>query len=68
MHDDYVIYSHPAFKGQYVAAFGSAWWRWPAKAHGWTERHQLPHEPNQDIMEELPPRLGRLALLLSGVE
>lgn len=41
------------------------WWRWPAVAHGWRARHGC-SEAAADACSELPARLARLALKLSG--
>lgn len=50
----------------YLACVGEerAWWRWPAEAGGWARRRRV---AGADGCDELPARLARLALRLSGV-
>jgi hypothetical protein len=64
---DIVVYDHPDGE-TYVASLddGETWWRWPAERNGWQQRVRCP-EAMAEVCEELPPRLGRLALMLSGV-
>jgi hypothetical protein len=63
---DSVVYAHPD-GDTYVARIDGAWLRWPAERHGWARRVACP-EATADDCWELEPRLGALALLLSGVE
>ena len=63
-----VVYAHPD-GATYLARFeddDGVWWRWPAERDGWQQRVPC-SEGLADDCEELPPRLGTLALRLSGV-
>jgi hypothetical protein len=67
---DDLVYAAPD-GASYVAHFDDAveddpWYCWPAVAHGWRQRVRC-SEATADDAEELPPRLGELALRLSGV-
>ena len=64
--EDIVVFAHP--NGiDYVANFTEqGWLRWPAVAKGWLSRQGCPPSLAEQC-EELSPRLGRIALLLSGV-
>lgn len=66
MTGDVIVYAHPDGK-TYVAVFEDQWVRWPAVAQGWRSRQICP-ETLAESCEELSPRLGHIALLLSGVE
>jgi hypothetical protein len=63
------VYVHPD-GSTYVALFTSddsdrsGWFRWPAAKRGWSYRERA---ANADDCCELPSRLARLALQLSGV-
>lgn len=63
---DALVYADPDGR-HYVALLGSDWFRWPAEAHGWRSRTRCSATLADDC-EELAPRLGLLALRLSGVE
>lgn len=65
IHEDVIVWLHPN-GSDYVALIGEQWRRWPAAARGWKERQGCPASL-VDQCEELEPRLGDLALRLSGV-
>jgi hypothetical protein len=66
IHEDVVVFLHPN-GSDYVANFEElGWQRWPAVAHGWLSKQGCP-ATLADSCEELEPRLGDLALRLSGV-
>jgi hypothetical protein len=60
-----VVYADPD-GDTYVARIDGAWLRWPAEHQGWARRERC-SESLADACWELEPRLGALALLLSGV-
>lgn len=65
---DDLVYALPG-GADYLAPFDDGelvWLRWPAHEHGWAER-KTGKEADAEQAEELPPRLARLALRLSGV-
>jgi hypothetical protein len=65
IHEDIIVYLHPdGF--HYVALIGEQWQRWPAVAHGWLSKQGCP-ATLVDQCYELEPKLGDLALQLSGV-
>ena len=65
--EDIVVYTHPNGV-DYVANFeDGGFQRWPAVADGWKSRRGCPASL-VDQCEELEPKLGALALRLSGVE
>jgi hypothetical protein len=64
--EDVLVYAHPDGI-TYVAIIGEDWWRWPAVEGGWLLRRPCA-STLADECWELAPRLGRLALRLSGVE
>lgn len=63
--EDVIVYAHPNGT-DYVALIGEQWRRWPAMQNGWLVRQGCP-ATLADQCEELPPKLGDLALRLSGV-
>lgn len=63
--EDVIVYLHPNRK-DYVALIGEQWRRWPAVEDGWLSKQGCP-AALADQCEELDPRLGSLALRLSGV-
>jgi hypothetical protein len=65
IHEDVIVYLHPNRK-DYVALIGDEWKRWPAVEAGWLSRQGCPPSTVDDCYE-LEPRLGALALKLSGV-
>lgn len=66
MTEDVIVWAHPDGK-TYVANFTEGGWkRWPAVEGGWRMRQGCPPSL-ADSCEELSPRLGRIALQLSGV-
>jgi hypothetical protein len=67
LHADIVVYAHPDGR-DYVAWFDEPldWQQWPAEQDGWRRRHACP-ATTADGCSELEPRLGALALRLSGV-
>jgi hypothetical protein len=66
IHEDVITFLHPNGH-DYVANFEELdWQRWPAVAHGWLSRQGCP-ATLVDQCYELEPRLGDLALRLSGV-
>ena len=50
----------------YVALIGERWYRWPAVLDGWGKRKDTPANTHE-YCYELEPKLGDLALRLSGV-
>jgi hypothetical protein len=71
---DVLVYAHPD-GDTYVARIDGAWLRWPAEHHGWARRERCPESLADPTLRsggtacwELEPRLGALALRLSGVE
>jgi hypothetical protein len=65
IHQDIVVYAHPDGT-TYVANFEDGWRQWPAEQDGWRRRRAC-SATTADACEELEPRLGALALALSGV-
>jgi hypothetical protein len=66
IHEDIVVFAHPDGT-HYIANFEELdWQRWPAVAHGWLSRQGCP-STLVDSCHELEPKLGDLALRLSGV-
>jgi hypothetical protein len=66
IHEDVIVYAAPGGIN-YVANFENlGWQRWPAVAHGWLSRQGCP-AALVDSCHELEPKLGDLALRLSGV-
>lgn len=66
MHENVIVYGVP-HKHEYIARFDERGWvTWPAKTGGWKER-KPGKESDVDPRHELEPRLGHLALRLSGV-
>lgn len=63
--DDVIVYAAPGGK-DYVAIIGERWFRWPAVSQGWLSRQGCPAGLVEQC-EELSPKLGDLALRLSGV-
>lgn len=63
---DVVVYGVP-HKHEYIARFDELGWvTWPATEDGWSERRSG-KEADVDPRYELEPKLGALALRLSGV-
>jgi hypothetical protein len=62
---DVIVYAHPDGR-DYVAMIDDVWYRWPAQHNGWQLRQRAAERDAADC-DELPPRLARLALLMSGV-
>lgn len=63
---DVIVYG-VAHKYQYIARFDDLGWvSWPATEDGWAKR-RTGKEGDVDTSRELPPKLGGLALRLSGV-
>lgn len=65
IHEDIIVYVHPN-GSDYVALIGEQWRRWPAVEGGWQSKVGCP-ATLVDQCEELSPKLGDLALRLSGV-
>ena len=59
---DVIVYGVPG-EHEYIALFDDQWWHWPAERNGWARRRPV---AGADGCDELPPRLARLALRLSG--
>lgn len=61
--------SHPVFASRdgrdYAMNRDGLWFRWPAVKDGWRSRRECPATDAAEF-DEMPPRLGKLALLLSG--
>ena len=63
---DPIVLAHPNGR-DYVMVDddGGEWWVWPAEQDGWRHRQRW-HGEHGDDLDELPPKLARLALRLSG--
>lgn len=66
VNDDVIVYAHPDGRS-YVGLIGERWYKWPAEQHGWVLRQGCPASLAEQC-EELPPRLGDMALRLSGAQ
>lgn len=62
---DIIVYLHPN-GSDYVAQIGEQWRKWPAVEDGWLSKQGCP-ATLVDSCHELEPKLGDLALRLSGV-
>lgn len=64
--EDIIVYAHPNGR-DYVANFEEhGWVTWPAAEDGWLSKRGC-SATTVDQCEELSPKLGSLALRLSGV-
>lgn len=65
MNDDVIVFADPDGV-HYVAQIGERWYRWPAVFDGWGKRAGMSTKIHESCYE-LEPKLGELALRLSGV-